>query len=159
MSEVKTPHSYMYMDVMGGAWSFYETFASKCNGWCIEGHLSRNLKPNKTKDLAVWGTCQSTLDFIFIWQLSNLVWSFLHSCKPCSEWWGLYIMNISPDSKNDTQFKLKRWMREERMAEPPKCMTVDLELRKRIQLQMITIMSCERNSALLLVESLWWDSV
>jgi hypothetical protein len=45
------------------------------------------------------------------------------------------------------------------MVEPPKCMTVDLELRKRIQLQMITIMSCERNSALLLVESLWWDSV
>jgi hypothetical protein len=32
MSQVKTPHSYMYMDVMGVGWSFHETFASKCNG-------------------------------------------------------------------------------------------------------------------------------
>jgi hypothetical protein len=32
MSKVKTPHSYMYMDVMGGGWSFHETFASKCSG-------------------------------------------------------------------------------------------------------------------------------
>ncbi len=114
MSEVKTPHSYMYVDVMGGGWSFHETFASKCNGWHIEGHWSRNLKLIR---LRIW-QCEGHVSQR--WISSSFGSPQTLSClifipaSHVSEWWGLYIMNISPDSKNTHNLNWKdEWEKKE----------------------------------------------